>query len=821
MRIHRIYASLYLLLLEGLVVGRLASGAWQQPVQLGVGAGSTFCQGVALTGDLRVHVIYARSTDWNLYERVWSNGSWGPDVNITRMAIKEPGAAVIVDRYESQKLHLVSHARGIVGTDYAIIYRAYDGVAWSGPTPLTDGNAYMANPQLDQDDQGNLHVVWTGDGRGGNGDIYYRRFAAGVWEPIQNITNNNAGTSYGSVDPDIACAESGPRVAIVWHDDFLNNGFQAYVTENLSRGASGSWSSWHQISEGDYGKGPQVAYQGTDTLHTTWIHRPTGGENEVAYRKRTGGVWGPLVRWRIGADVHWKLDPAGHLRMLYAADGNSGPLDIFYTRWDGTSFFDTVNVSNDPEKSSNQFLAFHHASGWMWAGYTSITTWPDRHLYAAVNTGNPIPTPTVNLTPSKTPTVTQTFTVTRTATVTLTGTPTWTFTVTNTPRPRTPSVSPTLTDTPVPGAPTATPSATYSHTPPSTRTTTPQYGTISGNVSNAVGMPLSGVIIGSEPGGRSTQTGTDGSFSLTAMGTGSYTVSLAKNGYDTWVVTGVQVWAGAESRVTVRLYATPVQDVLRNGNFEGGFFGFWGGEMATSWGATFRSVDSAEATQWRARFVGGTQGYAQEVYVNRAGSGESGIGQGNTGLPVGATFTFSAKALQSASGTSCWIGYNTTGGGATDLPSRQVAFPFVANQWTSQEVTGTIGPAGSVTVYLWAYHAQGNAAACAFDDARLLVTTGPAVSTGALAGVVRSPSGQPVAGAVVETVPGDYAAVAGTDGGFVIHDVVPGNYRLAASRDGWLSGTQDGLTVVRGQTTWTPIYLVPAVGADPSSLTLW
>lgn len=423
-----------------MLVALCANGyaSWSPPLQLGSPPGSTFPQEIVLSGDLRVHLVYYRSADEDMYHRIWVNGAWGQPFNITQGRAKEPVGRMIVDRYEGQKLHLVTHARGYIGSDYAIVYRTYDGVGWTSPVPLTDGAKYSANPAIAQDDQGNLHVVWTGDGRGGNGDIYYRRRVEGVWQPTLNLTDNHAGTSYGSVDPDIACAPSGPNVAIVWHDDFLNDGFQAYCSESTTRGHS--WGSWTQLSTGNYAKGPQVSYDNNHDLHVTWLGRP-GANNLNQYRRRTGTTWGNIVTWPFSLGLRWKVDPNGHLRILYE-QLVSGEADAFYTRWDGMNFHETANVSNDPSKSSNLVFDFHHGSGWIFTGWTSITTWPDRHVRVSFFAGSPIPTPTVNLTPTLTPTVTQTPTVTRTATPTHTRTVTPTPTVTNTPRTRTPTPEP-------------------------------------------------------------------------------------------------------------------------------------------------------------------------------------------------------------------------------------------------------------------------------------------------------------------------------------------------------------------------------------------
>jgi hypothetical protein len=105
--------------------------------------------------------------------------------------------------------------------------------------------------------------------------------------------------------------------------------------------------------------------------------------------------------------------------------------------------------------------------------------------------------------------------------------------------------------------------------------------------------------------------------------------------------------------------------------------------------------------------------------VDRQGTGEAGIIQVVSGLPPGASFRFSAQAYQTSTNTTCWIAVNP--GGGTTLPARTLAFPNVAGQWNAQEIAGTVGPSGTVSVFLWAWHQWNPPGACSFNDAHLVV----------------------------------------------------------------------------------------------------
>jgi hypothetical protein len=162
----------------------------------------------------------------------------------------------------------------------------------------------------------------------------------------------------------------------------------------------------------------------------------------------------------------------------------------------------------------------------------------------------------------------------------------------------------------------------------------------------------------------------------------------------------------------------PAGEALHNGDFEAGFFGFWGGLMAEGWGATFRDGDSSRASSWDGVWRADGD-WTQTVQVDLQGKGEAGIIQVASGLPPGASFRFSARAYQTSTNTTCWLAVDPAGG--TKMPARTLPFPNVAGQWNTQETTGTVGPSGAVSVFLWAWHQWDPRGTCSLDGASLVV----------------------------------------------------------------------------------------------------
>ena len=187
----------------------------------------------------RIHCIHHSEPDTSnrphLYYRFWDGSTWSGAQDLPGPNHKEPESDMVVGADEH--VHVVGTYRtdGTTNTPYTVYYWEYDGNAWSGPVQLSAGTGGDSSsclaPSIAIDRNGDLHVVWEQKGAtGGGADIMYRKRQAGAWQPIRNVTANPPGTSYGSEAPDIAADSIGNTVHIVWHDDFLNNGFPVSYT---------------------------------------------------------------------------------------------------------------------------------------------------------------------------------------------------------------------------------------------------------------------------------------------------------------------------------------------------------------------------------------------------------------------------------------------------------------------------------------------------------------------------------------------------------------------------------------------------------------
>ncbi len=289
----------------------------------------------------RIHLAYtptpAGEINRILY-RYLEDETWSDPQDLPGDNNKEPGCDMVVS--PSGIVHVVGIFRVGGSGAYTVYYWEYNGSAWSGPTMVSSGAGGDADNAIDPhvavDRLGDVHVVWTQDNMvGGEADIMYRKRENSVWQPTQNITSNYPGTSYGSVAPNLAVDASGDTVHVVWHDDFLNNGFQAYYTKNTNLGDPGAWlpsGQWKQLNNTVYGKVPKIFLDNNDYPNVFWLDRFGGSQNVQAYSRWTGSQWTEPENWGQMDVRNANFDNSNTMHMVYAASTADAASEIFY-RW--------------------------------------------------------------------------------------------------------------------------------------------------------------------------------------------------------------------------------------------------------------------------------------------------------------------------------------------------------------------------------------------------------------------------------------------------------------------------------------------------------
>lgn len=306
----------------------------------------------------RIHLVYGPTvppaTAGHIYYRYLSGTTWTTPQDLPGPNRKEPESDMCVS--PGGHVYVVGIARvdNTIATPYTVYFWEYDGTTWTGPVMISSGQGddgdNCGSACIARDRNGDIHVVWSQDGQTGNeADIMYRKRQAGVWQSIQNITHNNAGTSYGSSDPDVAVDAAGNTVHIVWHDDFLNNGFQAYYTKNINLGDATAWlpsSQWYQLSTGNYGKAPRIFLDRNDLPNVFWLDRFGGSENRQGYSRWTGGAWTSPANWGIDFIQDAVFDASNTMHAVYARA--SGSTEIYYRQYQYSGAMYSEMISTGP-----------------------------------------------------------------------------------------------------------------------------------------------------------------------------------------------------------------------------------------------------------------------------------------------------------------------------------------------------------------------------------------------------------------------------------------------------------------------------------------
>ncbi len=339
-----------------------ASPVWAWTPEYSIHPGITWAGGkpnMGIDASGRIHLVYSPTvppaTTDHVYYRYLNGTTWTTPQNLPGPARKEPESDMCV----SPDGHV--YAVGIARVDnttampYTVYFWEFDGATWTGPTMISSGQGDDGNscgsPCIARDRNGDLHVVWSQDGlTGGEADIMYRKRQGGVWQAVQNVTHNSAGTSYGSSDPDLAVDANGNTVHIVWHDDFLNNGFQAYYTKNTSLGDPAAWlpsGQWYQLSTGAYGKAPRVFLDRSDLPNVFWADRFGGSLNRQGYSRWTGDSWTAPADWGTDFVQDAVFDPSNTMHAVYAHA--SGSTEIYYRQYQYSGSMYSEMISTGPD----------------------------------------------------------------------------------------------------------------------------------------------------------------------------------------------------------------------------------------------------------------------------------------------------------------------------------------------------------------------------------------------------------------------------------------------------------------------------------------
>jgi hypothetical protein len=281
---------------------------------------------VDITG--RLHLVWNDSRDGNkeIYHRIW-NGSWSPETRVTNTEGDSFASSIVADGYT---IHLVYNE--VVGGHTEIIYRYFDFLAWSEPTPLTgmaSGDRMVPSIAIGPD--GALHVAWwdTREDPPGNteGKIYYRRKTTD-WLPEECIS----GPAADAMRPNVAVDDSG-RVHVVWIDK--RDQYEQIYYRRWSSEAG--WGPETPLTSGNYTHyHPSIASAGGEVFLVYWATYPTSANPGVFFRSLALDTWSPATRIsdeNSSASICCLIaEPDKNLHAAWV-DQRDGNMEIYYRHY--------------------------------------------------------------------------------------------------------------------------------------------------------------------------------------------------------------------------------------------------------------------------------------------------------------------------------------------------------------------------------------------------------------------------------------------------------------------------------------------------------
>ncbi|MBI1897510.1 MAG: DUF3604 domain-containing protein [Acidobacteria bacterium] len=223
---------------------RSTASGWSEPVRLSEKA-DVYRTAIAEDGQGRIHVVWSErsGTQWHLYERVHSGGSWSARRKITSAHTPNMSHRLATDG--SRNPHLVWI--GYDGGQSYVFASHLQGDDWQEAVRISGPSAWA--PEAAADSRGNLWVTWDSY-RAGNYDIYLRRVGAGgALGPEMQVTRSPLFQSHPTIAIDkqdriwLAWDESGANWGKDWsHEDTFRS--TVLYTNRVPRVAVYDGSKW-------------------------------------------------------------------------------------------------------------------------------------------------------------------------------------------------------------------------------------------------------------------------------------------------------------------------------------------------------------------------------------------------------------------------------------------------------------------------------------------------------------------------------------------------------------------------------------------------
>jgi|GEM_PF-3180219 len=240
------------------------------------------------------------------------------------------------------------HAAWMEGKDgsYGAVYTRGLGTVWQYWAFISGmRNPAYAHPDLALDSQNNVHAVWTADPEAPYG-IYYAVQSGGIWSTPLRLTIAPVPQS-SSFYPAIA-VDSQNRIWVAWETGVSESDSDIWVR---SKPAGGEWSAPQRIaSSTKQDINVRIAIGKDDSVHAVWRSNQAGNY-DIFYARYDGSSWSvPVNVSATGGQSYYPdvdADGAGNVFVVWTdeIDGTNG-FDILARRYDGAAWQPVQRASN-------------------------------------------------------------------------------------------------------------------------------------------------------------------------------------------------------------------------------------------------------------------------------------------------------------------------------------------------------------------------------------------------------------------------------------------------------------------------------------------
>ncbi|MEW6189268.1 MAG: S-layer homology domain-containing protein, partial [Actinomycetota bacterium] len=299
-----------------------------------------------------IHMVWTDNISGNdeIYHRKFDGNSWNSQVNISNTSGSSDEPSIAVD--SSRNVHVVW--MDYLVDNYEICYAKFDGTSWSSPRNISNTSAISCSPSIAIDAGGNVHVVWDE-----SNDVYYTRFDGTSWStPVKISTLHRPAEG---AKPTIAADKNG-NVHVVYRRDFLVQLDPPVYNYEIcyTRFDGTSWSTPEDISyttNTEPSRKPTIAADKNGNVHVVWEKAVISTNYEVYYRKFNGTSWEPLSNLSGSPAFSYNpsitTDKGGNAHVVWHEATALTNREIYYKKFDGTSWSSVVNLSNNSGRSEN------------------------------------------------------------------------------------------------------------------------------------------------------------------------------------------------------------------------------------------------------------------------------------------------------------------------------------------------------------------------------------------------------------------------------------------------------------------------------------